>query len=279
MAAGKTPAARKAPAAKRKAPWVSLGAFFCALLLAAAAAAADCVLGEADELVALKRVQDGDTLLLEDGRRVRLIGVNTPELAREGRPAEPLAREAKHFTERFLADGGLELVYDRERRDSYGRLLAHVYNHRGDNLESALLAAGLAFHVAMAPNLSLAECLSEREAWARSDRRGLWAPGVWPVKRAADVRPGDGGFVVLRGRVRKAEHNRYIWLELDGPVALRLDPQGDFGQLGRRDWQGAQIEVKGWLVDRGSKYTSQFPQNKRWFIAVDSPYTLKISKN
>ncbi|SEA15563.1 thermonuclease family protein [Microbulbifer marinus] len=275
----------------RKAPWVSLGAFFHAPLLAllcglllALPAAADCVLGDADERVALDRVLDGDTLVLRDGRHLRLIGVNTPELAKRGRAAQPLAREAREFTRQFLTGGEITIAYDRDRHDRYGRLLAHVYNHRGDSLEAALLTAGLAFHIAIAPNLTLAECLAQREQSARRRGLGVWAPGVWPLKRAADVRPGDGGFVLLRGTVREVDRNRYLWLELDGPVALRLPltdaaGTGDFGQLRWRNWQGAQIEVKGWLVDRGEKYSSRFPQNKRWFIAVDSPLTLSISRN
>ncbi|MFV8780791.1 thermonuclease family protein [Microbulbifer sp. SA54] len=265
--------------AAKKAPRSYLGAFFCAfLLLLSPFALADCVLGPTDELVALRKVVDGDTLRLKDGRRVRLIGVNAPELAHGGQRAQPLAKESKEFVERFLAGGDLELVYDQERRDKYGRVLAHVYNHRGDSLESALLAAGLAFHVAKAPNLALAECLASREEEARLAHRGLWAPGVWPPLRAADVRPGDGGFVRLAGRVQSVDQNRYLWLELDGPVAVRLDPERDYGHFDRRDWQGREIEVKGWLVDRGARYASSNRKNKRWFIAVDSEFTIEIRK-
>ncbi|WP_105102476.1 thermonuclease family protein [Microbulbifer pacificus] len=259
----------------------SLSAFFyaCILLLATLLPAhADCVLGEADEIVALKKVVDGDTLRLKDGRRVRLIGVNTPELAHGERRAQPLAREAKEFTERFLEGGDLELVYDRDRRDNHGRVLAHVYNHRGDSLESALLSAGLAFHIAIAPNLSLAECLSTREQEARDAHRGVWAPGVWPVLNAADIRPGDGGFVLLTGTVKKVEKNQFLWLELDGPVAVRLRTGRDYGHLDGRNWQGRKIEVKGWLVDRGQKYLSLNKKNKRWFISSDSEFTIEISR-
>ncbi|WP_345551875.1 thermonuclease family protein [Microbulbifer aestuariivivens] len=262
------------------------------------------MLGPADEIVTLKKVQDGDTLLLRDGRRVRLIGVNAPELARDGRPAQPLALESRQFVERFLGRGELKLVYDRDRHDRYGRLLAHVHNSRGDSLEAALLSAGLAFHVAIAPNLSLAECLAQRQAQARRAGRGLWAEGVWPVLQARDVRPGDGGFVRLRGRVLAVERNRFVWLELDGPVAVRLrqaprefnhtqdhtenykqdqdrdpDPDAESGQPPRRHWLNREIEVKGWLVDRGAKYASRHPQNKRWFIAIDSEFTIEISRN
>ncbi|WP_160152001.1 thermonuclease family protein [Microbulbifer sp. ALW1] len=270
--------------AAAKAPWVSLGAFFyvpfyaITLLLAPFSAAADCVMGEADEVVALKKVVDGDTLRLKDGRRVRLIGVNTPELAHGQHQAQPLAREAKEFTQRFLAGGDLELVYDRDRRDNHGRVLAHVYNHRGDSLESALLRAGLAFHIAVAPNLTLAECLASREQEAREYQRGVWAPGVWPLVQAADIVAGDGGFVRLAGTVKKVDHNRFLWLELDGPVAVRLDPKRDYGHFIGRDWQGRKIVVKGWLVDRGARYVSANPKNKRWFIASDSEFTIEISR-
>ena len=268
----------------RKTPRVSRGVFFCVWLSLLGAllpnqALADCVLGEADELVALKKVVDGDTLRLKDGRRVRLIGVNAPELSRGNRPAQPLAEEAKEFTERFLAGGDLELVYDRDRRDNHGRVLAHVYNHRGDSLESALLSAGLAFHIAVAPNLALAECLASREQQARARHRGVWAPGVWPVLAADQVRSGDGGFVVLTGTVKNTDRNRYLWLELDGPVAVRLDPERDYGHRNGRNWQGRKIVVKGWLVDRGAKYSSRNKQHKRWFIASDSEFTIDISRN
>ncbi|HEY8568476.1 thermonuclease family protein [Microbulbifer sp.] len=259
----------------------SLSAFFyaCFLLLATLAPAhADCVLGEPDEVVALKKVVDGDTLRLKDGRRVRLIGVNAPELAHGRRQAQPLAREAKEFTERFLEGGDVELVYDRSRYDNHGRVLAHVYNHRGDSLESALLAAGLAFHVAIYPNLALAECLAIREQDARTHNRGVWAPGVWPELKAADIKPGDGGFVLLTGTVKKVEHNQFVWLELDGPVAVRLRSGRDYGHQNGDNWQGRKIEVKGWLIDRGPKYISQNRQNKRWFISSDSEFTIQISR-
>ncbi|MBB5211626.1 thermonuclease family protein [Microbulbifer hydrolyticus] len=274
----------KNPLLTKKTPRASLGVFFCACLLLLGAllaphALADCVLGEADELVALKKVVDGDTLRLKDGRRVRLIGVNTPELAHGQRRAQPLAEEAKEFTERFLAGGDLELVYDKDRYDNHGRVLAHVYNHRGDSLESALLSAGLAFHIAIAPNLTLAECLASREDEAHQRGLGVWAPGVWPVLAADQVSPGDGGFVLLSGTVQKTDRNRYLWLELDGPVAVRLDPKRDYGHRNGRNWQGRKIVVKGWLVDRGGKYSSRNKKHKRWFIASDSEFTIEISRD
>ncbi|WP_299594058.1 thermonuclease family protein [uncultured Microbulbifer sp.] len=270
----------------RKTPRDPLGVFFCACLLllslfSPAPALADCVLGEADELVALKKVVDGDTLRLKDGRRIRLIGVNTPELAHGQRRAQPLAEEAREFVQRFLSGGDLELVYDRDRRDNHGRVLAHVYNHRGDSLESALLSAGLAFHIAVAPNLALAECLSSREEEAREQQRGVWAPGVWPVMPAEHIRKGDGGFVLLSGIIEKIHPekirpNRTIWLDLDGPVALRINPKAIPRYEHVKNWRGDKVLVRGWLVDRGEKYVKKNPGHKRWFMTVDSMQTLEF---
>jgi endonuclease YncB( thermonuclease family) len=62
--------------------------------------------------VRVGRVIDGDTLELSDGTKVRLIGVDTPELARAGRPAEPFAHEAARFTEQFLSQGPVRLELD-----------------------------------------------------------------------------------------------------------------------------------------------------------------------
>ncbi|MCQ3830065.1 thermonuclease family protein [Microbulbifer elongatus] len=272
------------PAATKKTPRNFRGVFFSACLLLGLAATpattlADCVLGEADEVVALQKVVDGDTLRLTDGRRVRLIGVNTPELARGKHRAQPLAEESREFVQRFLAGGDLELVYDRDRYDNHGRVLAHVYNHRGDSLESALLAAGLAFHIAVAPNVALAECLSSREDEARLRQRGVWQPGVWPTIQAAEVRAGDGGFVLLTGTVKKVHKNRYIWLDLDGPVALRVDPRGAPRMSRRNDWNGRRLMVRGWLVDRGADYVRKNPGHKRWFLAVDSAQTVDLLRD
>ena len=60
-----------------------------------ALAAVDCPADRIDEYVEVADVHDGDTVRLVDGRKLRLIGFNTPELARDESPAEPLATEAR----------------------------------------------------------------------------------------------------------------------------------------------------------------------------------------
>ncbi|MBN1755520.1 thermonuclease family protein [bacterium] len=83
-----------------------------------------------DKNLRVKYTIDGDTIVLNDGRHVRLIGIDTPEMNyRSPTPPEPFAREATRFTD-SLATGRLcYLVYNStgDKVDRYGRTLAFVY--------------------------------------------------------------------------------------------------------------------------------------------------------
>ena len=76
---------------------------------------------------AVRRVIDGDTIELEGGVRVRLLGVDTPETNHPDRPPERFGREATEFTRQFVDDRIVRLEFDRERHDNYRRVLAWVY--------------------------------------------------------------------------------------------------------------------------------------------------------
>lgn len=130
----------------------------------------------------VEQVLDGDTLRLADGRRVRLIGLNTPERERRGRPAEPFAEAARERLRQLVAanDGWVGLQPGAQARDRYGRTLAHAYDGRGRNWEAQLLAEGLGYQVAMAPNVALAVCRRPSATRGRS-RRGYG--GARPGRR------------------------------------------------------------------------------------------------
>ena len=125
----------------------------------------------------VRRVVDGDTLLLESGARVRLQGVDTPETVREDVPVERWGPEASQFTKDFVARGGgrVRLTFSPERRDQHDRFLAFVWN--GDLLlNEELLRAGLAearlgyrYSPAMKRRFAAAQDDAKRAA------RGIWS--------------------------------------------------------------------------------------------------------
>lgn len=224
------------------------GAFFIVWILAGPAVAELCGIQASARPVAVisKYVIDGDTLELTDGRRVRLIGIDTPEIGYRGQPSEPFAKKARAELERLVKGADLQLVVGKQSKDRYGRTLGHLYVD-GVNLEAQLLRDGLGFAVGIAPNLALLDCHMQQEALARQKRLGLWESS--PVKPAAKV--ASGGFQVIRGQVVRIERTgRYVWLDLDGPVTLRLNSAGleRFGDVAK--WTGRTLEVRGWVVER-----------------------------
>jgi endonuclease YncB( thermonuclease family) len=252
-----------------------VGAFFMSVFYLASVQALCLVPGQLPS-VKVQRVVDGDTLRLQDGRSVRLIGLNSPELGREGRSAEPFAEAARRRLSELVAanDGHVGLQLGREAKDHYGRTLAHAYDGRGRNLEAQLLAEGLGYLVAIAPNVALVECQQAAERLARQSRAGLWRRS--PVQAPAQLR--RGGFALVEGRVERVERNRGgVWLELGDSLVLRVPPQALNGFDMRRLHRlaGRRVEVRGWVIDR-SRRAGVKPGQARWMLPVTHESMLEV---
>ncbi|HEY9148940.1 MAG TPA: thermonuclease family protein, partial [Gammaproteobacteria bacterium] len=159
---------RLAKGALRKgAPFAFLQGLFLLWALLPGAHAAACTLDRGGESVAVDYVYDGDTLRLEDGRKVRFIGINTPEIKRDGSPSEPFSRAARKRVVALTGGDAMVLRLDQERHDRYGRLLAHPYLADGRSLSKLLLQEGLAAAVVVPPNLWHSDCYLQQEQAAR----------------------------------------------------------------------------------------------------------------
>lgn len=162
------------------------------------------------ETARVARVVDGDTVVLEDGRRVRYIGVNTPELNHPQRGEEPGARAATEQNERLVAGREVRLERDVQQFDRYGRTLAYIYV--GQTMVNAeMVRRGYAQVMTIPPNVKHQERLVRLEREARQARRGLWAGpgfGVAPGERR------DGVLAGIRGFISRVLDNRWLWLAL-----------------------------------------------------------------
>jgi micrococcal nuclease len=127
------------------------------------------------QVVRVRRVVDGDTLLLKDGTRVRMIGIDTPETKKEGTPVQPFGPEASEYTKKFCEGGTVRLVFDGERHDDYGRLLAHVYV--GDRfLSEELIRKGLARVLYRHPySDAMKDRFRAAENAAKREKQGIWS--------------------------------------------------------------------------------------------------------
>lgn len=248
-----------------------VGAFFVSVFFSLQAAAL-CSVSERLPRMKVARVIDGDTLRLVDGRSVRLIGLNATEMGRDGRRAEPFAEAARSRLQSLVSanDGYVAIRPGQQPKDHYGRVLAHVFDRHGENMEALMLAEGLGFFVAIAPNVSLVDCHRKAERQARSARKGVWRQ--LPVINAERVR--SGGFAIVRGRVEHMETNRGgVWLELGSSLVVQIPPHAVAAfddALGGLAGKG--VEVRGWVIDR--KRRGDRSLRARWLLKLSHPSML-----
>ena len=137
--------------------------------------------------ILVTRAVDGDTLVLENNERVRLIGIDTPEmhesnkLYRDARHSgqdvktiQALGRRAYEFTRGLVEGKRVSLEFDVERFDKYKRLLAYVYLQDGTFVNAEIVKEGFASLMTYPPNVKYAQIFQKLYRQAREDRRGLW---------------------------------------------------------------------------------------------------------
>lgn len=122
---------------------------------------------------AVKKVIDGDTLVLADGEHVRLIGIDSPELHHPELPVQRFSREAADFMQKILNGQNVTLeIIPGGERDVYHRLLAYVYAGK-TMLNEEMIRNGYAFAYAKQAHPRLAHFM-QLENEARRAHRGLW---------------------------------------------------------------------------------------------------------
>lgn len=233
--------------------------FVCAIaLLAPAAQGSECPADRIDEEAQVAFVYDGDTVRLKDGRKIRLAGINAPEVARQAKAGEPMADEARAYLSQLLDSGSsVRLRYEQQRRDRYGRLLAHLFTQDGSNIEERLLGEGLAQQLVIPPNTWQSGCYQRVEQRARKQRRGLWSLDYYQPLVMNPSRSSEGSFRVIGGSVVDvAESRKSLWLNLDTGMAVRI-PRRDlryFTDLDLLGLKGEAVVARGWLSYDGKRF-------------------------
>ncbi len=134
----------------------------------------------------MESVTDGDTIVLSGLGKVRLIGVDTPEVYGG---AECYGAAASSFTKRVLKPGtGVRYVIGPGAHDRYGRTLAYVWLGDGTSFNRLLAERGYATPLTIAPNVDYAAQFVAAARRARERRRGLWSDSVCAGENAGSVR-------------------------------------------------------------------------------------------
>ena len=134
------------------------------------------------EKARVARVVDGDTLVLDDGRRLRLIGINAPEI---GEREEPYGAEASAWLRATIDGKEIFLQKDVSDTDQYGRTLRYVWLSTPEKVDdqsarewmvsAMMVAQGYAQPYTFPPDVLYADLLLSLAREARTHERGLWA--------------------------------------------------------------------------------------------------------
>lgn len=172
-------------------------ALVCALLSGGTLAGQQFISGGHEGTVTVTRVVDGDTIEVAppvDGiRTVRLIGVDAPETDHPRCGEQPYGREAANFAAGRLEGERVELEFDVERVDRYGRLLAYVRTEDGELFNETLVREGYAQVATFPPNVRYESLFLMRQREARGAERGLWGLSEEELALQTDRGNGIGG--------------------------------------------------------------------------------------
>jgi micrococcal nuclease len=139
--------------------------------------------------IKVTRAVDGDTLVLENGERLRLIGIDTPEMhesdkldrdsqrsGQDKRTIQEMGRRAYRFTKNLVEGKRVALEFDVEKHDRYDRLLAYVYLKDANRtfVNAQIVKEGYASLMTIPPNVKYADLFLKLYQEARQNRRGLW---------------------------------------------------------------------------------------------------------
>lgn len=227
-----------------------------------------------DEVATISTVYDGDTVRLTDGRKIRLIGINTPELARESRPAQPFAIQARNRLKQLVSEQNtVHLVYGREHHDHYQRTLAHLFLPSGLNIQTDLVQQGLAFALTHPPNVAFSDCYHSIEMEARRQKKGLWATDSASIKDARTLNPDTAGFLLLKSRIDRVNSSeKGLSLYLAGGILVRVhqDDLPYFASLKSGLQPNTELVIRGWL----KPYRSQ--KDIKFYIRCRHPSSIRL---
>ena len=236
-----------------KLPMRLLWAVSLAILPTLLAAAPACPAAPDTPATGIRRVIDGDTLVLADGRHVRFIGINAMELGHDGAADQPYAGAARDELKSLIRrHGGLiRLQPGSEAYDEHGRSLAYVFSSDGQDLGLDLLKAGLAVLIAVPPDVARLDCYATAESAARAAHLGIWSSASPLLVKAADARPVAGGFLIVTGVVTESsqvragvhltlDHRLRLWVPTDDLPRFASDPVG---------LKGRTVLARGWVRD------------------------------
>lgn len=209
----------------------------------------------------VSEIVDGDTVVLDDGREVRLVGIQAPKLplGRRNFKKWPLADRAREELSALVLGRTVTLAYGGQRVDRHGRQLAHLVLPDGGWVQRILLSQGMARVYSFPDNRALVAEMLVAERAARKARAGIWANGYYAIRQADGTGRDIGSFQLVEGVVLETANVRgttYLNFADDwrsdftiviGRKALAMFEAAGIDPLALA---GRRVRIRGWLDKR-----------------------------
>ncbi len=207
----------------------------------------------------VKKVFDGDTILLNNGQKVRLLGINTPEVAGPNKDNEAGGEAAKAWLKQKLEHRKVKLEGDVEKQDKYQRTLAHVFTEDKQHINLALVQQGLAVLNIYPPNLKYVDALVTAQQAAEKAELGVWSDSAYrALSHEALSSDHYKGWKRITGRIKSIKKTRkYSYLQFSERVSARIENQwlNLFPPL--QSYIGKSLEARGWINKNKERFSVQ----------------------
>lgn len=160
----------------------------------------------AREKVRIIRVIDGDTIEIEGGRKVRYIGIDTPETVHPDKPVQCFGYEATNKNKELVDGKEIEMEKDVSETDKYGRLLRYVWIGN-IFVNDYLVRQGYAYAITYPPDVKYQDQFRQAQQEAIANNRGLWSQCAIQEETATQVTPTpytapqESGGCVIKGNI------------------------------------------------------------------------------
>lgn len=204
----------------------------------------------------VSKVIDGDTVVLENNKRIRLLGVNAPEIENRFHPGEPGGMEAKKWLQAKLQGRSVYLEQDRQTLDHYQRTLAHLHLPDGEHINLSLVEKGLATVSLIPPNLLHASTLIKAQQQAEARKLGIWSMEQYRPRLLTKLTEKPFGWQRYRVRVREFKRNRRFSRLIIGnniDIAIANQDLALFPPL--ETYLNKPLEVRGWVSRRKDRFS------------------------
>jgi len=152
--------------------------------------------------VSVAKVYDGDTFKTRNGEKIRLLNLNTPEIQHRDNRAQVGGNKAAAALKTLILGKQVRLSFDKEKKDRYGRTLAHVWMQNGLWVNQYMIEKGYAHVYTFEPNTRWVKKLLQAEHIAQREKRGIWATKRFKLLNSKKLNAKFiGQFRVVQGKV------------------------------------------------------------------------------